>query len=112
MWAAPIIKSFVQSVASHQRHPLDDEFFILRNVRPEGSIVGRLGEFAIPSRVIDEDGQHYVFEGVATRRRSGRFDVRTLRPGEWIMRPGLVYRQIEQEKVRGARCPGAPPFGP
>jgi hypothetical protein len=95
MWAAPVFKSFVQSVAARERHPMDDEFFILSNVRPEGSVVGRLGELAIPSQVIGEDGQCYVFEGVASRRPSGRFDVRTLRPGEWIVRPGLVYRQIE-----------------
>ena len=95
MWTAPVIKSFVQSVASHERHPFDDEFFILCNIRPEGNVVGRLGDLAIPSQVIDEDGRHYAFEGVATRRPSGRFDVRTLRPGEWIVRPGLVYRQIE-----------------
>ena len=99
MWSVPALKSFVQSVSARQRHRLDDEFFILLNVRPEGRVVGHLGELAIPSRVIDEDGQHYVFEGVAARRPSGRFDVRTLRPGEWIVRPGLVYRQIDQARV-------------
>jgi hypothetical protein len=95
MWAAPVLKSFVRSVSTRERHPLDDEFFILSNVRPEGSVVGRLGELAIPSHVIGEDGQRYVFEGVAARRPGGRFDVRTLRPGEWIVRPGLVYRQVD-----------------
>jgi hypothetical protein len=74
---------------------MDDEFFILSNIRAEGSVVGHLGELPIPSRVIGEDGQRYVFEGVAARRPSGRFDVGTLRPGEWIVRPGLVYRQID-----------------
>ena len=74
---------------------MDDEFFILSHVRPEGNVVGRLGELPIPSQVIGEDGQQYVFEGVATRRPSGRFDVSALRPGEWIVRPGLVYRQID-----------------
>jgi hypothetical protein len=73
---------------------MDDELFILWNIRPEGDVVGRLGDLAIPSHVIDEDGRRYQFEGVAARRPSGRFDVRTLRPGEWIVRPGLVYRQI------------------
>jgi hypothetical protein len=57
-------------------------------------VVGRLGDLAIPSHVVDEDGSRYQFDGVAARRPSGRFDVRTLRPGEWIVRPGLVYRQI------------------
>ena len=96
MWSVPALKSLVQSVSARERHPLDDEFFILQNVRPEGSVVGHLGELAIPSRVVDEDGQRYAFQGVAARRPSGRFDVRTLRDGEWIVRPGLVYRQIDQ----------------
>jgi len=74
---------------------MDDEFFILGRVRPEGDVVGRLGDLPIPEQMIGEDGQHYVFEGVAVRRPSGRFDVRGLRPGEWIVRPGLVYRQID-----------------
>ena len=95
MRVAPVIKSFVQAVSARERHPLDDEFFILSNVRPEGPVVGRLGDLAIAAQVIGEDGQRYVFEGVAARRPSGRFDVRTPRPGEWIVRPGLVYRQID-----------------
>ena len=95
MWAAPVLKSFVDSVSARERHPVDDELFILSHVRPEGSVVGHLGELPIPEEVIGEDGQHYVFEGVAVRRPSGRFDVRTLRPGEWIVRPGLVYRQVD-----------------
>jgi hypothetical protein len=95
MWAAPVLKSFVESISTHDRHPIDDEFFILWRVRPEGRVVGHLGELPIPEAVIGEDGQHYVFEGVAARRPSGRFDVRALRPGEWIVQPGLVYRQID-----------------
>lgn len=95
MWAAPVLKSFVRSVSTHDRHPMDDEFFILWRVHPEGRVVGHLGELPIPEEVIGEDGQHYVFEGVAARRPSGRFDVRALRPGEWIVQPGLVYRQID-----------------
>ena len=74
---------------------MDDEFFILGRVRPEGDVVGHLGDLPIPAQMIGEDGQHYVFEGVAVRRPSGRFDVRGLRPGEWIVRPGLVYRQVD-----------------
>ena len=95
MWTAPAIKSFIKAVSSRERHPIDEEFFILAHVQPEGHVVGRLGELAIPSHVMDEDGQHYVFEGVAARRPSGRFDVDALRPGEWIVRPGLVYRQVK-----------------
>jgi len=95
MWAAPVLKSFVDSVSTRERHPVDDELFILSHVRPEGGVVGHLGELPIPEAVIGEDGQHYVFEGIAVRRPSGRFDVRALRPGEWIVQPGLVYRQVD-----------------
>jgi hypothetical protein len=95
MWATPVLRSFVQSIANRERHPMDDEFFILSHVRPQGRVVGRLGQLPIPERLIGEDGHSYVFEGVAPRRPSGRFDVRTLRPGEWIVRPGLVYRQVD-----------------
>lgn len=95
IWATPVLRSFVQSVSTRERHPMDDEFFILSHVRPEGSLVGHLGELPIPARLIGEDGHHYVFEGVAARRPSGRFDVRTLRPGEWIVQPGFVYRQVD-----------------
>jgi hypothetical protein len=95
MWSAPVLKSFVESISNRERHPLDDEFFILSHIHVEGGVVGRLGELAIPSQVVDEDGRRYIFEGVAARRPNGRFDVRTLRPGEWIVRPGLVYREIE-----------------
>jgi len=94
MWSAPVLKSFVESISNRERHSSDDEFFILAHVRADGSVLGRLGELAIPSQVVDEDGQRYVFEGIAARRPSGRFDMRTLRPGEWIVRPGLVYREI------------------
>jgi len=45
MRVAPVMKSFVQAVSTRERHPLDDEFFILSNVRPEGRVVGRLEHF-------------------------------------------------------------------
>ena len=90
-----MLRSLAQSISAYDNHPLDDEFFILSHVRPDGAIVGRLGDLPIPAGVIGEDGHHYVFEGVAIRRPSGRFDVRALRRGEWIVRPGLVYRQID-----------------
>jgi hypothetical protein len=75
MWTAPALKSLIKSVSARERHPIDDEFFILAHVQPEGRLVGHLGELTIPSHVMDEDGQHYVFEGIAAR-------------------PGLVNRQI------------------
>lgn len=95
MWATPALRSFVQSIASRERHPMDDEFYILSHVRPEGAVVGRLDQLPIPERLIGEDGHSYVFQGVAARRPGGRFDVRTLRADEWIVRPGLVYRQVD-----------------
>jgi hypothetical protein len=31
------------------------------------------------------------YAGIAPRFRSGRYDIESLRPGEWIVEPGLIY---------------------
>lgn len=69
------------------------EYFILMEPRPDGPVVGYLDGRPIPTAVIDCWGRHYSYAGVASRRRSGQYDVDSLAPGEWIMDPGLVYRQ-------------------
>ncbi|WFU50850.1 hypothetical protein [Sinorhizobium terangae] len=69
------------------------EYFILANVQFEGSVIGHLAGRPIREIVIDDNGLQYRFVGVAPRDESGRFDVQSLRAGEWIVRPGLVYAQ-------------------
>jgi hypothetical protein len=68
------------------------EYYILRNAGPnEGPIVGYLAGQPILGSVVDPLGRRYRFAGLAPRLRDGQFDVASLRPGEWIVEPGLVY---------------------
>ena len=74
------------------------EYFILANLRADGPVVGHLAGLPIREAVIDHDGQRYRFSGVMPCTRSGRFAVENLRPGEWIVRPGLIYT-LEERKA-------------
>jgi hypothetical protein len=53
--------------------------------------VGYLADCPIPGAVRDQTGHRYSYDGLAPRDSGGRFDVESLRPGEWIVEPGLVY---------------------
>lgn len=77
------------------------EYFILSNLRSEGATIGHLAGKPIPETVVDASGHCYRFAGVAPRAADGRFDVESLRTGEWIVQPGLVY--LMEEKDRRAR---------
>jgi hypothetical protein len=72
------------------------EYFVLANPQPEGAVIGNVGDLLIHETVIDDNGLRYRFAGVASRDPDGRIDVEALRPGEWIVQPGLVYI-IEEE---------------
>lgn len=67
------------------------EYFVLANLQSEGGIIGHINGKPIAKTVIDRNGARYHFAGVAPRGRDGRFDVESLRSGEWIVEPGLVY---------------------
>jgi len=77
---------------------LPTEYFVLANLRSEGTVIGHLAGKPIPETVVDASGHRYRFAGVAPRAADGRIDVEGLRTGEWIVQPGLVYRM--DEKVR------------
>jgi len=68
------------------------EYFILVEPHADGPVVGYYGGRPIPAAVVDYFGRRYSYAGVAPRRRSGQYDVEALAPGEWIIEPGLVYR--------------------
>ncbi|HUL07916.1 MAG TPA: hypothetical protein VLV76_16470 [Candidatus Acidoferrum sp.] len=68
------------------------EYFILVEPRADGPLVGYLAGNPIRAAVIDHWGRRYSYAGVAPRRRSGQYDVEALGPDEWIIEPGLVYR--------------------
>jgi len=67
------------------------EYFILADPRNKGAVIGRLADHLICETVVDGHGSSYCYVGVATRNPDGRYDVEALRPGEWIVQPGLVY---------------------
>ena len=67
------------------------EYLVLRNPRFDGASVGYLAGAPIRDAVIDASGHRYRFAGLARRDRNGRLDVESLRAGEWIVLPDLVY---------------------
>jgi hypothetical protein len=68
------------------------DYFILVEPRADGPVIGTYNDQPIPAAVRDAFGRRYTYVGAASRLRDGRFDVKTLAPGEWFVRPGLVYR--------------------
>jgi len=67
------------------------EYFILVEPRPDGPIIGRYAGHAIAEAVVDYFGRRFTYAGIAPRLRNGRYDVDSLRAGEWIVEPGLIY---------------------
>lgn len=67
------------------------EYFVLSNVRFEGPIVGHFAGSPVRETVVDGSGTQYRFAGIAPRDCDGRFNVNLLKPGEWIVEPGLIY---------------------
>jgi hypothetical protein len=65
-------------------------YYVL-DVESEGPAIGYLNGQPIAATVVDRDGHHYVYAGLAPRCRDGRLDVVALKPNEWIVRPGFVY---------------------
>jgi hypothetical protein len=54
-------------------------------------VAGYLDGRPIADTGIDTAGHLYRYVGLAPRLREGQVDVLSLRPGEWIVGPGLVY---------------------
>jgi len=67
------------------------EYLILLEPRPDGPVIGYYAGRAIAEVVLDYFGRRFTYAGIAPRLRSGRYDVDSLRPGEWIVEPGLIY---------------------
>ena len=85
------------------KRSLPVEYFILANVVSDAPIIGHLAGQPIRETVTDASGALYRYVGVARRDASRRFDVETLREGEWIVQPGLVYHMEESGAQRRAR---------
>jgi hypothetical protein len=95
------------------RHHID--YYVLVEPRADGPMVGYYAGHPIAAAVVDYSGRRYTYAGVAPRLRSGRYDVESLRPGEWIVEPGLVYYSDRNEAggpLKGPRSSGRSPAGP
>jgi hypothetical protein len=68
------------------------EYFLLHDAKPTGPSVGIYANRDIPASVVDDFGRRYLFSGIAPRQGNGQFDLDALRAGEFILKPGLVYR--------------------
>jgi hypothetical protein len=70
----------------------DSEYRMLARARPAGPAIGSFKGQLVSSEVTDGSGRRYVYAGVVPRSCHGHYDVELLGPGEWIVEPGLVYR--------------------
>jgi len=77
------------------------DYHIVFEPRPDGPTIGFYGEHPIAAAIVDYFGRRFAYDGIAPRKRDGKYDVKSLRPGEWIAEPGLVYR-IESERTAKA----------
>ena len=59
--------------------------------------MGFYADQEIPELIVDEFGRRFVYAGVAPRKFNGVFDVDALATGEFIVRPGLVYRRVNSK---------------
>jgi hypothetical protein len=80
---------------SHQEDAMRNlEYCMLHDVKPVGRSVGFYADREIPESVIDQFGRRFDYVGVATRKPNGQLDGDALGTGEFILRPGLVYRLV------------------
>jgi hypothetical protein len=77
------------------------EYHILVEPRPDGPVIGYFAGQPIAAAVVDYFRRRFVYAGVAPRRRNGQYDIKSLRPGEWIVEPGLVY-QFDRDLSKSA----------
>lgn len=82
-------------LAPVQTNPID--YHIVYDPRPDGPLIGFYAGQPIAEAIRDFFGRRFVYDGIAPRRRDGKYDVSQLRPGEWIAEPGLVYH-IESDR--------------
>lgn len=70
------------------------EFSIVHGAKPAGPSIGKFAGRDIPEAVEDDFGHLLTYAGVAPRLYNGKYDVDALKPGEFIVQPGLIYRRI------------------
>ena len=75
-------------IASSQRA---DTYSIMVEPRPAGATIGLYRGLPIAERVVDQFNRRFTYLGVIGRRRDGQYDVNALKPGQFVVEPGLVY---------------------
>jgi len=83
-----------------------DIYSIMVEPRPLGATIGLYRGLPIAERVVDLFNRRYSFVGVIGRRRDGQYDVDALKPGQFVVEPGLVYSL--ESPVRRERAQAQP----
>jgi hypothetical protein len=68
-----------------------DTYSIMVEPRPAGATIGLYRGLPIAERVVDQFNRRFTYLGVIGRRRDGHYDVNALKPGQFVVEPGLVY---------------------
>jgi hypothetical protein len=95
-----------------------DTYNIMVEPRPAGATIGLYRGLPIAERVVDQFNRRFTYLGVIGRRRDGHYDVNALKPGQFVVEPGLVYGletgegQAKQEAWAEARPEAQPESKP
>ncbi|MBS0234149.1 MAG: hypothetical protein JSR99_11775 [Proteobacteria bacterium] len=73
------------------------EYFIIRDATTCGPIIGRFQGFQIHSQVTDFWGRHYTYAGIIEKSRHGIYEIEKLKPLEFILEPGIIYKIQKHE---------------
>ena len=86
-----------------------DIYSIMVEPRPAGATIGLYRGLPIAERVVDLFNRRYTFVGVIGRRRDGQYDVDALKPGQFVVEPGLVYGLETPARRTGRGAPRPEP---
>ena len=68
------------------------EYRIIHDAKASGAVVGYFRGRKIRECVTDPWGRNYIYSGIIEKQRGGRYDLGRLRPFEFILEPGIVYK--------------------
>ena len=88
-----------------------DIYSIMVEPRAAGATIGLYRGLPIAERVVDLFNRRFVFVGVIGRRRDGQYDVDALKPGQFVVEPGLVYSLEAPGRCEGRPTPTEPQKG-
>ena len=79
-------------IGTSSRLKLASRAHLVVEPHPCGCIIGTFAGEPIGEVVTDRFGRHFVYAGLASVRSDGRYNIETLKTGEFIVEPGLLYR--------------------